>query len=208
MPLPPSRGCVSLTGDTALTPRLASLSQLLHLQELALLGGPFHGLDSLQHLTHLQLDFSDSNARFDGTCLFRTRLRQLELYDSELVHMDGGVGTCTALERLACVRSMIDAQAVEKSLITLDAGFRLPAVITTLTLLTSLELSLSLVGVPDGDATQFELLSHLTKLCNLNLHLNHGCAVPKTLSTLTKLTSLSFCCDCEQLTGAIRFDLD
>ena len=199
---------LTLGGDEQLQPCLACLSQLSYLQELVLEGGLFFGLESLQHVTKLEL--SSSQAQCLGTGHFCTTLRVLSLDGSKLVGMgNGGVGACTALERLTCVNSVVEAQAAEDFFITPGMDISLPAVMTTLTFLTSLHLSAGLPeNAQDDDMTYFEVLSDLSNLRHLHFQFEHGCTVSGGLSKLAKLTSLSFSFKYRPFKRSMKFDLD
>lgn len=165
---------------------LQPLQALVSLGKLCLQEGKFVGIDSLAHLTNLQVTDADVTASADCACV--TVLSKLEVRNSHLKLHSQGLSACHGLRQLHLSECHIGATVSEDNF-CLRSGQRaqLPVGMSALSALTDLDIVFT---GHDVDEIGMAWIASLKSLQILGIHAQQYAEVPMCLSALTALTQL------------------
>ena len=165
---------------------LQPLAALPSLGKLLLSKGRFIGVESLLHLTNLQL--SDAHVICSAACVWACKLLKLRLHDSRLYLPGHGLVACQNLRELSLRNCSVHATQTQNTLsLMYDAAVLVPAGMSALKQLTSLDVILCGYSLEDID---YSWLGSLTALQDLGFHAQEDVDLPAELTELTGMTSL------------------
>ena len=159
-----------------------------------LLGSTYAGLDTLSHLTRLEVSSSEIHCVDD--CKFASSLKSLLVRESSLIRFHtNGLSACSSLQSLQLESATIRAVNNVDNLAISDVEQPIvPGSLSALDALTALRCNISNIDLP----VRLHWLSHLTSLQDLHLDVRlHQLVFPKATSSLKQLTKLDIVADAQ-----------
>lgn len=161
---------------------LQALSVLQQMVDLTIVQGQFSNLDTLAHLTHLQMQ--DCVATCNADCKSASSLLHINMDESAIVRFhEHGIAACCHLKVLRLQTGEIEAVRPSEHLTFGRQDIRVPESLTALT-------ELVVQSRVKNRQLCFEWLSQLTSLRSLHVNASTDLVLPQCLSTLSGLTHM------------------
>ena len=165
---------------------LQPLAALPSLGKLILAEGTFQGVETLVHLTNLQV--TDASVTCTAPCIWATNLLKLSVHDSELYLRGQGLAACQNLRSLTLRNCVVNASQHDDTLALMaHLAAKIPAGMAALTQLTTLIITFCGEALEDID---FSWLGSLTALQGLGFHAHDDVQLPAELTDLVSLINL------------------
>ena len=184
---------------------LQPLAALPSLGRLRVAEGIFQGVETLVHLTNLELSYAYVTC--PTACVWPSKLLKLRLDNSQLSLQGQGLVACQNLRHLMLRDCVVHANQHNDTLaLKPDLAAQIPAGMAALTQLTSLIITFCGQALEDID---FSWLGSLTALQDLGFHAREDLELPAELTDLTNLNNLWVStADSEDETACMEFQVN